>query len=198
MNVLIVSGSHRKNSQSLRVAHVVREACLEPGGHPVRVHDLASLGLPFWDEGIWDGEAPWPAILKPVHDDMEWAEAFVIISPEWSGMATPMLKNYFLLPKGGHMANKPSLLVAVSSGQGGAYPIHELRSSSFKNTKICHIPEHVIVRNVESAFTGEDEKNDRRLLERLGFACDVLLHYAKALSEMRASNFDFLRFPHGM
>jgi hypothetical protein len=39
------------------------------------------------------------------------------------------------------------LIIAVSGGAGGgAYPVAELRMSSYKNSRICYLPEHLIVR----------------------------------------------------
>ena len=50
------------------------------------------------------------------------------------------LLNIFLLCGNGEFSHKPGLIVSVSSGNGGAYPIAELRSSSYKNTHIMWIP----------------------------------------------------------
>ena len=32
--------------------------------------------------------------------------------------------------------------------------------SSYKNNRLCYIPEHVIVRNVEKVLNGNSEEND--------------------------------------
>ncbi len=47
------------------------------------------------------------------------------------------------------------MIVAVSSSSGGAYPIVELRASSDKNTRLCFIPDHVIVRSVGRMLKGD-------------------------------------------
>ena len=67
--------------------------------------------------------------------------------PEYGGMATPNSKT-FLVFNNGELFHKPGLIISVSSGTGGAYPISELRSSSYKNSHIMWIPEHIIIRNV--------------------------------------------------
>ena len=69
-------------------------------------------------------------------------------------MATPAAKNIFLLCGNGEFAHKPGLIVSISSGNGGSYPISELRSSSYKNTHIMWIPENIIIRNVEEFNPG--------------------------------------------
>ena len=75
-------------------------------------------------------------------------DELVVMSPEWSGMVPAGLKNFFLLCGADHLAHKPGLIVGVSASLGGSYPIAELRTSSYKNTRLCYIPDHVIVRNV--------------------------------------------------
>ena len=70
-------------------------------------------------------------------------------------MATPIAKNFFLICNKGELAHKPGLIVSISSGNGGAYPVSELRSSSYKNTHIMWIPEQIIIRNVEQFQPGE-------------------------------------------
>lgn len=198
MNVLIVAGSHRLNSHTSRVGKVVEERFLSKLFDGVSTHDVATLNLPFWDEGVWENTPTWAALLNPVQEDMGRADAFVFITPEWSGMASPMLKNYFLFGDHSLMGHKPSLIVSVSSGMGGSYPIQELRASSYKNTKLCHIPEHVIVRNVERVFTGEDPESDARLLERFDFCTRLLHEYAQALGTVRRAPLDWERYQYGM
>jgi NAD(P)H-dependent FMN reductase len=118
---------------------------------------------------------------------LDGADAFVIISPEYNGMVPSRLKNFFLLAsKTTLLSHKPAMLIGVSSGAGGAYPIAELRMSGYKNTKICYIPDHVIVRQVESVLNEQspDSTNphDQSIRERINHNLTILLEYAKALS----------------
>lgn len=71
----------------------------------------------------------------------------------------------------------------VSSGLGGAYPLSELRASSYKNCRICFIPEQLIVRQVEAVMNHGPaaDADDQRIRERADWALDVLLHYREAL-----------------
>ena len=64
----------------------------------------------------------------------------------------------------------------------------ELRVNSYKNNKICYIPEQVVIREVEERLVNFDtpaDDKDAYIRERLGFTLQVLLAYAKALKEMR-------------
>ena len=61
---------------------------------------------------------------------------FFFVVPEYGGMATPNSK-IFLVFNNGELFHKPGLIVSISSGNGGAYPVSELRSSSYKILTLC-------------------------------------------------------------
>jgi hypothetical protein len=89
----------------------------------------------------------------------------------------------------------------VSAGTGGSYPVTELRISSYKNTRLCYIPDHVIVRNVGQMLHGDNpcEEHDQALRGRITYSLCLLVEYAKALRLVRASGvIDLKAFPYGM
>ena len=106
--------------------------------------------------------------------------------PEYGGMATPQAKNLFLLCDKGELAHKPGLIVSVSSGNGGAYPITELRSSSYKNTHIMWIPENIIIRNVEEFNPKNHGENIPKWLDdRIYYVLELILAYASSMKSLR-------------
>ena len=110
-------------------------------------------------------------------------------------------KNFFLLCGADVLAHKPGLIVTVSAGTGGSYPVTELRISSYKNTRLCYIPDHVIVRNVGQMLHGDQaaDEHDAALRGRITYSLRVLVEYAKALRLVRESGvIDLKAFPHGM
>lgn len=84
----------------------------------------------------------------------------------------------------------------------GSYPIAELRMSSYKNTKINYIPDHVIIRDVENVLNNtnlDENETDIRIKNRLERSIDVLLWYSKALTSMREwSKIDLMKHAYGM
>lgn len=192
MKIMIISGSHRENSQSDKVARYIAQALLDnKQATATEVFSLAGNPLPLWDEGIWSGEAKWQALLNPLSEKLAASDGFVIIAPEWHGQVPAGLKNFFLLWGAGELAHKPALIVAVSSSDGGAYPVAELRMSSYKNNRICYIPEQLIVRNVESVLNADPIQNkpeaDSYFRERIVYAGGILCAYATALKSVRES-----------
>lgn len=192
MQITIISGSHRDPSQSMKVARVVQRILLDNKlCDNAEILSLANNPLPLWDQGVWDGEEKWKQLLTPIRNQCQTSDAFVVVTPEWHGQVPAGLKNLFLLLSKNEVGHKPALIVAVSSADGGAYPIAELRMSSYKNCRICYIPEHVIVRNVEKVLNDNPADNnagaDAYFRDRLKWALGILREYALALKQVRTS-----------
>lgn len=149
MKIAIIVGSHRPKSESLKVGNFVQKE-LETLNSESYLLDLGENSLPLWDESIWENDPKWDKIWSPISSKLKNCYGFVIISPEYGGMATPALKNFFLLCGNGELAHKPAVIIGVSASRGGSYPIAELRMSSYKNTQIVYLPDHIIVREVEN------------------------------------------------
>lgn len=196
MKHVIVSCSQRQDSQSLKVARYL-ETQLISKGEEVFLHDCGLDPLPLWGTDQTDSAwIKWKTLSQFLVD----AEAFILVTPEWGGMATPQSKNLFLLAGQEELAHKAGLIVAVSAGRGGAYPITEIRSSSYKNTKVNWIPEHLIVREVEDVLNTEraNSVSDTWIKDRIDFALTHLTLYAEALNQIRSRLPKDSRFNNGM
>lgn len=191
MKISIISGSHRDPSQSEKIGRFIENSLtkdftdIEPF-----LFSLANNPLPLWDQSVWESDPEWEKRLAPLKEQFSQSDAFVIISPEWHGQVPAGLKNFFLLFNRFELGHKPAFIVSVSSGDGGSYPVSELRMSSAKNNRLCYIPEQLIVRDVENVFNDKpsdnDDKSDPYYKERLNWCLNILYGYAKALKTMRA------------
>ncbi len=203
MQVVIISGSHRLNSQSSKVAGYLAQAVTAAdSAAEVVVHDLGVDPLPMWDMDVWNAPEKHEPHWGPLSRRLQAADAIIVVAPEWNGCAPPAVKNLFLFAGNNLLAHKAGLLVSVSGSRNGAYPIAELRASGYKNTRICYIPEHVIVRDVNQVLNpGEPaSEDDRYLRERIDYAVKLLLAYGRALTTVRETPglVDHARFPNGM
>ena len=191
MKITIISGSHRENSQSTKVAKYIQKTLENGICDETWLFDLAGNPLPLWDMGVWEGEQKWLDVLTPIREQLASSDAFVVISPEWHGQVPAGLKNFFLLFSKNELGHKPAQIVTVSSGDGGSYPVAELRMSSYKNNRICYVPDHLILRNVESILNDDPEKNnessDSYFRERIEWSLNILKEYAVALKHVRDS-----------
>ena len=185
MKITIISGSHRKNSQSEKIARHIQENL----GAEAFLFLLAENPLPLWDEAIWNNDETWNNRLAPLKKELTESDAFIIIAPEYHGQAPAGLKNFFLMFNRFELGHKPAMIIGVSSSTGGAYPIAELRMSSYKNNRLCYIPEQMIIRDVEKVFNenpaDNDAESDTYYKERLNWSMDILKGYATALKGMR-------------
>jgi len=194
MKITLISASqrHKSNSQSMKVARYMSQVLIDK----YSVKDIETISLsdkpyPLWDEGIWDGEAKWNDVLAPVTARLSASDAFIFIVPEYHGMAPAALKNFLLMHNRHQIGHKPVLLVGVSSSDGGAYPLAELRMSSAKNNRLCYIPEQLVIRHVESVLNDKTSDNnpdaDTYFKERIEYALGILEQYAIALKGIRES-----------
>ena len=187
MNISIISASHRINSQSKKISDILHNNLLKINSDlDIYYLDLGNKSLPLWSPDKKNGKGVWGDTWKSISDNLIKSDGFILVVPEYGGMATPAAKNIFLLCGNGEFAHKPGLIVSVSSGNGGAYPISELRSSSYKNTHLMWIPENIIIRNVEEFNPGAHGDNIPEWLDnRMDYVLKLFLAYSSNMRPLR-------------
>jgi len=186
MKISIISASHRKASQSKRVADIFGSR-LKVINSSIKNFDLdlGSSNLPFWSPEKKGGQGVWGKKWQDISQNLKNSSGFVLVVPEYGGMATPQAKNFFLLCGDGELAHKPGLIVSVSSGNGGSYPIGELRSSSYKNTHLMWIPENIIIRNVEDYLPGSHGEIIPEWMDnRVDYCLKLLIAYSENMQSL--------------
>ena len=200
MKIGIIVGSHRLKSESTKTSQFV-DFWLKKKGLLTYILDLRKNPLPLWDETKWENDGKLTKFFKPYSDKLKECAGFVIIAPEWSGMVPAGLKNFFLYCDKNELSHKPAMIIGISSGRGGHYPVAELRMSSYKNTKICYIPDHVVVAFVEEMLNDFDLKNgtddDQYIKNRIVNSLNILASYSKAFIDIRKTK-DLNQYPNGM
>ena len=187
MKISIISASHRTNSQSKKISNLLNNKLLKLQSNLDTFSiDLADVSFPLWSPDKKNGKGIWGDAWNSISDNLNKSDGFILVVPEYGGMATPEAKNIFLLCGNGELSHKPGLIVSVSSGNGGAYPIAELRMSSYKNTHIMWIPENIIIRNVEEFNPGSHGKNIPEWLDdRIEYVLKLLLSYSLNMKPIR-------------
>ena len=187
MKISIISASHRINSQSKKVSNFLLNSLSNLESQlDTFVLDLADAALPMWSPEKKEGKGIWGETWNSISDNFRKSDGFILVVPEYGGMATPAAKNIFLLSGNGEFAHKPGLIISISSGNGGAYPISELRSSSYKNTHLMWIPENIIIRNVEEFNRGAHGPNIPEWLnDRIDYVLKLFLTYALNMKPIR-------------
>ncbi len=195
MNILVISASMRKGSQSLKIAQWLAKRISEKDATG-NVLDLNVFKLPLFDDGETPAENV-PALLTMLAE----ADGYIFVSPEWNGMMSHGLIN--MLHYAGHeLAYKPVMLVGVSAGRGGTHPIDQMRLMGHKNRHYILSPENLIVSGVESAFNDSDmseQTPDYMLKSRADYSITVLIELAKHLQNVRESGIiDLRKFSNGV
>jgi len=90
LKVLGVSSSMRKSSFGTRALKIVLEASLKYDANP-RLLELQKMKLPHFNP---DSLVQSDMILKKVTDDVNWADAFILVSPDYHGSISGSMKNF--------------------------------------------------------------------------------------------------------
>lgn len=187
MKISLISTSHREKSQSNRISKILEEVILKINNRIICYNlNMHESKIPLWTSNRKENSKFWEKDFEKISNELKNSDGFIMIVPEYGGMATPNSKNLFLLFNNGELFHKPGLIVSISSGSGGAYPIAELRSSSYKNSHIMWIPENIIIRNVEQFSPG----NHGLLIpnwmdDRIKYSCNLLIKYAEYLKPLQ-------------
>src|ERR1700735_1991227 len=139
MHIVLICGSHRQNSQTGRVLRYLADRLPKiDAATTTDIIDLVGNPIPLWDDDFWKAGSERQKMFEPYAERLRKADGLVVGSPEWHGMVPAGLKNFFLYCSLKEIGHKPGLITTVSAGRGGAYPMQELRISSYKNSRICY------------------------------------------------------------
>lgn len=199
MELSIINGSQRPLSESLKVSKYAQYLISNKFNIKTNLIDLELIKLPMWTdhkEEQLEQHYKWQTISAK----LSTSSGIIIVSPEWNGSSTPQLKNFFLYCKNNELCDKPGYIISVTSSTvGGSYPVIDLRSNGYKNTGICYIPEHLIIRNVCHVLNSKnlDNDNDAYTKKRMLYGIEQLILYTEALKYVR-ENKKINKFPYGM
>lgn len=165
MRVTIISGSARKQNNTLRVAKALA-ALLEPN-HKVKIIDFVNYDIPLLAQGGLNLNE-----LTDFQNDLlnSIGEAHIVItiSPEYNWSTTPEILNMMhLLPTKqmpGLMHNKIFAFVGVSTGKGGKAPALHLMQVLNKLISFSNFQSVVSAKIFESHYTKEVLDEDGRFL----------------------------------
>lgn len=186
MNIAVITTSHREGSASRHVANHIQKTLehmlADSTASHVDLIDLSVLPLPFFQPA---NAAECKRRHAVIFEQLRHAHGIILITPEWDGMAAPAAKNLMIYLHDGEVAHKPGLLVAVSSGINGAYPIADMRMTSYKNNFINWIPLHLIFRMQETEAP--------RLPPQYEPTIRAFLAYCEAISSIRPQIVEIMR-----
>ncbi len=173
--ILIVAGSNRSGAHSRILCQIAEEAAWAAGAE-VRILDLHETRLPLFQSG--DRELAASAEVQEVRDLANWAQGFILATPEYHGSLGTAMKNWFdwLYEE---LAGKTAGVIASTGGGGGDMSITAVKT----NMNWCHgftLPFHAAAKYAD--FKEGDLANDR-IRERIQRLAHDVVRYAPIIQE---------------
>ncbi len=177
MDILIICGSLRKDSWNRKLARIAAGVLAESG---TNVTEADISDLPLYNEDLEID--PWPAAAKRFYDQVDAADAVVIVSPEYNYSIPGVLKNALDWASVGDNAweDKHIALMGVSTGQYGTTKMQmHLRQALLGTGPVTVVPHpQVAIGPAATAFNEDGSLRDPKMMERVRQLLSNLLEAA--------------------
>lgn len=139
MNICIISGSPRINSNTIKLAKAIENLAKEH--HNLSLIDFSKYDIPFESQARME-KGKLSDFQQNLYDSMEKAQLIYILSPEYNWMPSAEIVNFFNQMTGKEYTpmwnNKVFALGGVSNGRGGRMPIVHMGTMLNKVLGIMH------------------------------------------------------------
>lgn len=176
MQILIMTGSLRAGSYSAALGRAAAQL-LQDSGAAVDLCSPDDLVLPFCDAR--DDESTYPPEVAAWRERAARADGFLVISPEYHGGLSGLLKNALDLLDAEQFSGKPAALAVAAGGpKGGGAALVGMRTI-FRGLLSLVIPEQMTV--CDQDFNGQGELTSPQGRRRLEQLVRSLVRYSTAL-----------------
>jgi NAD(P)H-dependent FMN reductase len=177
--ILIISGTNRPGSMTLRVARAVREH-YQTAMIAAELLDLQDLPAEVFAPTVY---ADKPAALKAMQRRVLDAAGLHVVTPEYNGSFPGILKYFIdLLKFPESFERKPVAFVGVAAGSFGALrPVEQLQMIfAYRNAHLY--PERVFIAGAGTKIDAQGKVIDAELDRRLTQQARGFAHFAAAVS----------------
>ena len=177
--ILIISGTNRKNSNSLRLAKHCQKL-LEGQGASTQLLDLATLPIEVLSPTAYSKK---PEGWAPFQQAIDQAKAVWVVVPEYNGSFPGALKMFIdLLEHPQSLKGLPSAFVGLASGRWGAIRAVEQLEMVFQYRYAHLFNERLFVPAVHNMLDSNDVLTDPELAGLLEDMVSHFIAYAKRLN----------------
>jgi FMN reductase len=162
VKIVGIAGSLRPDSYS-QIALAVAAQKVQALGAEVEILDLRQMQLPFCDGGK---EYPQYPDVKRLQDTVGNADGLILVSPEYHGSVSGVLKNTLDLMSFDQLSGKVTGFITILGGQSNSNALNDLRII-LRWVHAWSIPEQVAIGQAWQAFTPEGKLTDEKLSQRL-------------------------------
>jgi FMN reductase len=171
-----IAGSLRSDSHSQQALKLVADR-LQTLGAEVEILDLRTLNLPFCD-----GSKAYPDYpdVKRLQQAFQAADGMILVSPEYHGSLSGVLKNALDLMSFDQLDGKVAGLISVLGGQSNSNALNDLRTI-LRWVHAWVIPEQVAIGQAWQAFSPDGRLVDAKLSARFDDFVQNLYEYTQKL-----------------
>jgi FMN reductase len=162
VKIVGIAGSLRSASYS-QIALKIAAQKVAALGAEVEILDLRQMQLPFCDGG---SEYPNYPDVKRMQAAVNEADGLILVSPEYHGSISGVLKNALDLMSFDQLSGKVAGFISVLGGQNNSNALNDLRVI-LRWVHAWVIPEQVAIGQAWQAFTPEGKISDQKLSQRL-------------------------------
>lgn len=184
--ILFLAGSAREGALSKKVAKAAQKLASEKGAR-TRFIDLRDYPIPLYD-GDLEASEGMPENAKKLKSMFAKSDGFYIVTPEYNGFFSPLLKNlidWMSRPDGENIGNAYQGKVAAISGSspgamGGVRALPHLRTL-LSGIGVHVVPSQVAVGLAAEATNEDNEFINDRQKNMIDAQLDQLIQTANAL-----------------
>ncbi len=176
VKIVSIAGSLRPDSTSQMALELAAQR-VQALGAEVEILDLRQMKLPFCDGG---NEYPDYPDVKRMQDAVNAADGLILVTPEYHGSVSGVLKNALDLMSFDQLAGKVAGLISVLGGQSNSNALNDLRVI----LRWVHgwvIPEQIAIGQSWKAFNPEGKLLDEKLSQRFDQFAQSLVENTRKL-----------------
>lgn len=182
MRLLVLSGSLRRESFNTALARATREVA--PEGVEVEIYDGLGL-IPHYDQDLDHEDVETPEPVADLRRRIEEADALLMITPEYNGATSGVLKNAIdwasARHRGSWLRNKTVAVAGASTGQYGALWAQQDLKRILGIAGARVVGGELPVSSAHQRFDAHGRLVDPLLAERLRDHLATLVHEAQPL-----------------
>jgi chromate reductase len=184
MKILALSGSLRRDSFNTALAYAARE--LAPEGIEVEVYDGLGL-IPHYDQDLDHEDVETPESVADLRRRIDEADALLVITPEYNGSITGVLKNAIdwasARHRGSWLRNKTVAVAGATTGQYGAIWAQQDLKRVLGIAGARVVGGELPVSTAHEKFDAHGRLVDRLLADRLRLHLATLVNEAQPLAQ---------------
>jgi chromate reductase, NAD(P)H dehydrogenase (quinone) len=184
MKILALSGSLRRESFNTALAYAARD--LAPDGVEVEVYDGLGL-IPHYDQDLDHEDVETPESVADLRRRIEEADALLVITPEYNGSITGVLKNAIdwasARHRGSWLRNKTVAVAGATTGQYGAIWAQQDLKRVLGIAGARVVGGELPVSTAHERFDAHGRLVDRLLADRLRLHIATLVNEAQPLQQ---------------